>query len=728
MTTFSLRPAQEGDKWAVLEWRNHADVRAVMLTDHIIAKTEHAAWWDKTMLMDQRQILIFCRNEKPVGVVTIYSWEQDKATAWWGFYLNNSALEQAEKTAIWLELEQAVIHYAGKTLKVHELYCESLRQNQLAWKLHQKSGFVECEAPVDATDTAKNVVYMKYVYPENKLDKRQRLYLFASHNTDFLSDTLTKHIKTYTQFPYKIATAEFGRYQLDLLDSKNSDMNDASSCYAFIERIEDFFPDIYTLPTEESLLETEQRMLQYLAFIKNIAQRGNRVFVADFAIQKGFPFSTSEQLSDSKIQRLIQEWNNKLYMMKTNNLVEVIPYSQIIKRAGQSFSNKYWYMARAPFSIQFLEAYSQALIGTIFAANALSARVLVLDLDNTLWKGIIGDDGKEGISLGGDYPGNIYKDLQSLFLTLKSRGILLTICSKNTEEVALDAIETHPEMRLRAKDFVSYRINWEPKSQNIQALSKELNLGLSSFCFIDDNPVERAEVRRNAPDVFVPELPEDPAEWFQYLCNLPELCVAQVSESDKRRSELYKQRVDIQNAQTEFVDRESFIKSLGMEVCVEELNSDNFDRTHQLFNKTNQFNTTTTRYSKEQLNEWMRASDHQVLHVRSKDKYSKEYEGVAALVIVKQDNRWVIDNFVMSCRVMGRDIEHVIISKLILLASESSQESVVGRFIASSKNMPVRELYKSNHFVLDDNEQWVFEFAQQSLPSESNLMTLNWKA
>lgn len=728
MTTFNLRPAQDSDKWAVLEWRNHSDVRAVMLTDHVISKAEHSAWWDKTMLMEQRQILIFCRDENPVGVVTIYSWEKDNATAWWGFYLNNGALEQAERTTIWLELEQAVINYANEILKVHELYCESLRKNQLAWKLHQKSGFVECNAPEDATDTAKNVVYMKYIYPENMVDKRNRLYLFASHNTDFLSDTLKKTIKGYSQFPYQVTTAEFGRYQLDLLDSQQTDINDESSCYVFIERIEDFLPDIYTLPTEEALLQAEQRVLQYLSFIKNIAQRGNRVFIADFAIQKSFPYSISEQLSDSKIQRLVQEWNNALYELKAGNLIEIVPYSQIIKRVGQSFSDKYWYIARAPFSIQFLEAYSQALIGTIFASRALSARVLVLDLDNTLWKGIIGDDGKNGISLGGDYPGNIYKDLQSLFLTLKSRGILLTICSKNTEEIALDAIATHPEMHLRVKDFVSHRINWDPKSQNIHSLSKELNLGLSSFCFIDDNPVERAEVRRNAPDVFVPELPEDPAEWYQYLCNLPELCVAQVSESDKRRSELYKQRVDIQNAQTDFVDRSSFIKSLEIEVCVEELNSENFERTHQLFNKTNQFNTTTTRYSKEQLSEWMAALDYQILHVRSKDKYSKEYEGVAALVIVKQNEYWVIDNFVMSCRVMGRDIEHAILSKLIILASESTQNSVVGRFVASSKNMPVRELYKNNQFILHNSEQWVFEFGKQSVPQESNLMTLNWKA
>ena len=728
MTKFSLRPAQENDKWTVLEWRNHPDVRSVMFTDHPISRKEHSAWWDKTMRTEQRQILIFCRNEESVGVVTIYAWEKEQATAWWGFYLNNSVLEQADKTTVWLELENAVINYARHALKVYELYCETLRDNELAWKLHEKSGFVECDIPKDATTTSKNVLYMKYTYPENKIDKRNKLYLFASHNTGFLSDILKKQVETYSQFPYQVATAEFGRYQFDLLDCNDTDINNSSSCYAFIERIEDFFADIYTLPVEEALIQTEERVLQYISFVKRIAKRGHSVFVADFAIQKDFPFSIGERLSSSKINQLVQGWNNALYALKSDNLIEVIPYAHAIKQAGQSFSNKYWYIARAPFSLQFLDAYARTLIGSIFAANALSARVLVLDLDNTLWKGIIGDDGKDGIAIGGDYPGNIYKELQSLFLTLKSRGILLSICSKNTEEVALEAIDTHSEMRLRLKDFVSHRINWEPKSQNIHSLSKELNLGLSSFCFIDDNPVEREEVRLNAPNVFVPELPTDPAEWYQFICNLPELYVSQVSETDRRRSELYKQRVKIQNAQTEFVDRASFIKSLDMKVCVEELNTKNFDRTHQLFNKTNQFNTTTMRYSKEQLSDWIDASEYQVLHVRSKDKYSEEYEGVAALVIVKKNNSWIIDNFVMSCRVMGRDIEHAILSKLIMLAYDSKQESVVGRFVASSKNMPVVDLYKKNQFLLNDDGNWIFEFSQQNVPLESNLMSLNWKA
>jgi UDP-4-amino-4,6-dideoxy-N-acetyl-beta-L-altrosamine N-acetyltransferase len=725
MTKYNIRVAQESDKWMVLDWRNHEEVRAVMLTDHVIGREEHSAWWDKTMQMAERQILIFERNEVPVGVVTIYAWDQEKATAWWGFYLDSANLDQSDKTAVWLELEQKVIQYAGSTLKVYELYCESLRTNQLAWTLHQKCGFVECQVPHDASATAKDVVYMKYIYPENKVDRRPALYLFASHNTDFLSDILEKQSVVYPQFPYQIKTCEFGRYQFDLRDPENHELNSTEACYFFLERIEDFFPDIYISPTEGSLLQAEGRVGEYLSFIQQIASRGNRVFVADFALQKNFPYTIEEQLTGSSISMLIQEWNKALYELKKTNVVNVLPYAQLLNRVGGSFSNKYWYMARAPFSIQCLEAYSTAIIGSVFASHSLSARALILDLDNTLWKGIIGDDGMDGITLGGDYPGNIYKELQSLFLALKERGILLAICSKNTEEVAMEAIEMHPEMRLRKKDFVSWRINWDPKSSNIQELAAELNLGVQSLCFIDDNPVERAEVRRSVPGIFVPELPEDPADWYQFICQLPELWLPQINESDKRRAELYKKRVDIKKAEASFTDRSAFLTSLEMDIKVEALSDSNFERTHQLFNKTNQFNTTTKRYSKEQLKNWGLSDDVSVLHVKSKDKYAKEHEGVAALIVLKQGDEWIIDNFVMSCRVMGRDIEHALIKKLLYVAKQANIKSVVGRYIPSAKNQPVAKLYENNQFALE-GENWRFDLEITPLPQESSEMVLNW--
>ncbi|WED26858.1 UDP-4-amino-4,6-dideoxy-N-acetyl-beta-L-altrosamine N-acetyltransferase [Vibrio sp. DW001] len=728
MKNYRIRPAVEADKWMVLEWRNHQDVRSVMLTDHLISKDEHSGWWDKTMQMKEREILVFESNDKPVGVVTIYERDIKSATAWWGFYLDNANLDQSERTSVWLELEQAVIGYADKTLKLHELYCESLKDNQLAWILHRKCGFTKCQAPDSATETGKEVVYMKYEYPHNRIDSRASLYLFASHNTDFLADKLRRECEIYPQFPYQVKQSEFGRYMLDLLDPNNRELNVDDAAYLFIERVEDFYPDIYTTSTYDALISIEERVTQYIEFIAQLASsRKNPIYVADFSLQKGYPHTLSERLSGSELDSLIATWNQRLYQLVAENGIHIIPYSDQIRRHGSasSFSNKFWYVARAPFSAQYLQAYSKAIIGSVMASNVLTARALVLDLDNTLWGGIIGDDGMEGIALGGDYPGNIYRDLQSLFLSLKEKGILLTVCSKNTESVALEAIEKHTNMRLRKDDFVTWRINWESKASNIQALAQELNLGESSLCFIDDNPVERAEVRRHLPNVFVPELPEDPAEWFEFISQLPELWVASVNDSDKRRAELYKKRVNIKKAESSFGDRESFLKSLEMEARLESLNADNFDRTYQLFSKTNQFNTTTTRYSKEQLKAYSDSENSMVIHVKTKDKYSSDFEGVAALVVHITESLWTIDNFVMSCRVMGRDIEKAILSKLLEKAMQSGVQQVEGRFIASKKNMPVESLYSTNSFQ-KANEKWLFSLTQDNIQSYDQIIKSDW--
>ncbi len=711
----------------ILEWRNHPEVRNVMLSDRLITPEEHSQWW-MNLELDDRCVLIVQKDQLPLGVILFNRIDHVSRTAWWGFYLDNDSLNQAQKMEAWLEIEQIVIDYASNELKLFELYGDVVEENQAVWSLHQRFGFVECEAPASAVKTTKNVRYMKYQFSDNKPDGRPSLFLFASHNTDFLAETLKKESELYSQFPYKVEHAEFGRYRFDLLDATNRQMNSRDACYLFIERIEDFFPSVDCLPIEDVLIALESRISEYLSFIRQIATRGQRVYVADFSIQKNFPNSIEERLSHSKLNQIVDRLNASVYALADENLIEVLPYSHLLQSVGQSFSNKFWYMARSPFSIECLEAYSQMIIGVILASHALSARALVLDLDNTLWQGVIGDDGKEGIALGGDYPGNIYKELQSLFLALKDRGILLTICSKNTEAIAIDAIENHPEMRLRSKDFTSYRINWSPKSQNIRQLAEELNLGVQSLCFIDDNPAEREEVRLNVPGVFVPELPEDPTQWYQFICRLPELYVAKVSESDKRRAELYQTRLNVQQAQASFSDRKEFIKSLEMEVSIDKLDSSNFERTFQLFTKTNQFNTTTNRYSREQLLEWQSSQRKKVLHVRLKDKYSSEFEGVGALVISVQGSKWIIENFVMSCRVMGRDVEYAIIEKLMLVARSEGAQSVSGLYVRSLRNAPVEKLYLNSGFSKTSNDEWVFDLTLLLSSDQSELMKIIWSA
>ncbi|MEZ9909364.1 HAD-IIIC family phosphatase [Vibrio sp. 10N.261.51.A3] len=724
--TYSVREATNDDKWTVLKWRNHLEVRAVMLTNHIIQEEEHSKWWNNTMSSDDRKLLVLESENVPIGLIIFNRINTDVRTAWWGFYLDNASLDGQKKTIAWMEAEKAALHYAGTILKLHEIYGDVVEGNDGVWLLHKKFGFIECPLPPGAESTQRNVRYIKHVWPENSPILKPDLYLFASHNTDFLLDFLNKKQELYAVFPYKAQKSNFGQYNLDLLNDKDLKTNDPSAVYCFIERIEDLLLSIYEPITETSMLSAETRIEEYILFITSIAKRGNKVFVADFAIQKSFPLSGSEKESNSKLKNIVEKWNARLYALKQTGIVEVLPYSHLVSSEGQSFSDKYWYLARGPFNSEFLNQYSQVIVGSILSSNSLTARVLVLDLDNTLWKGVIGDDGIDGISLGGDYPGNIYKDLQSLFLSLKERGFLLSICSKNTKSVALEAIESHPEMLLKQNDFVSWKINWSPKSSNIKELSSELNLGLQSFCFIDDNPAERAEVRANTPDVFVPELPEDPAEWYQFISKLPELYVQQVNESDKRRAELYKKRVDIKRTETSFTDRVEFLKSLEIKVIVENINNDNFDRTLQLFSKTNQFNTTTTRYTKQQLIDWRVSDSKKILHVKAQDKYSKDFEGVAALVLYLEDDVCIIDNFVMSCRVMGRDIEKAIISKLINYSFENGFYKLVGSFKPSNKNIPVKDLYEDCGFIHQDGE-WVYEVSEGNLPPESEITSIDWK-
>lgn len=705
---YSIRPVTQDDKDIVLCWRNHPDVRAMMLSSEVISPEIHDSWWNNTLKNPERQILIFERENKPLGVITIYAWNSQEKTAWWGFYLNSSALSNNEKITVWLALEQAVIAYAENTLSIYELYCESLRKNILVWQLHKRCGFIEIDTPTEATQTDKSVIYMKYVFAKNKPDLRPALYLLSSYNADFLTSTVIKLSNQYPQFPYQFKSTAFGQYQLWLLDEDNS-LSDKFGALFFAERLEDFFPTIHEQTTTENIATLNNAINEYLNFIKLIKSKypAQKIYISDFFIQKNFPHSLLDRYQNANINKWLSAINLQLINFANDIDATIIPYASTIVQHGskKSWADKYWYLARNPFSYDFLNDYSQTIIGTILASHSRTMKALVLDLDNTLWHGVIGDDGIDGISLGGDYPGNIYKDLQAFFLALKQNGILLTICSKNTESIALDAINTHPDMVLQESDFVIWKINWQPKSENIRALAEELNIGIDSLCFIDDNPVERNEVRLNLPNVFVPELPSDPASWLGFLAQLPEFYQLSINDADRRRAELYKQRVVATQATNQFSNREDYLKSLNMKLSLEPLSEKNFDRVHQLFNKTNQFNTTTTRYSKEQLRAFQQADDYSIIHVKLSDKYQTEAEGIAALVIQNKVDRWHINNFVMSCRVMGREVESAIIDAIVEQANQQKTCALIGHFLASEKNMPVADLYYRLGFEQQDG-QW----------------------
>jgi FkbH-like protein len=717
MGDYTIRLADDKDKDRILSWRNHDDVRGVMLSSHCITKGEHDSWWGSTMEREDRRILIVLKNNIPLGVITIYGYKGEKKSAWWGFYIDNKSVpSSSDRLEVWLALEDLVIVYARDVLKVSELFCESMKSNEVILAMHKRFGFSECAPPDDSTYTTKSVTYMKMGFPENLTEQGRRIFFLSSYNADFLVNTFKNALGQYNVLNLIVSDIAFGQYKYALYDDEHTINIHDNDLLVFCERIEDLIGDFYSIVALESYSNIELVVEDYMQLIAKATSihPEREIYVLDFSYHKPFSFSLEESSITSKLHKKIDEINKKLHDFCRELGVIIIPYKHILSQYGAltAYSDKYWYMARSPFSVGFMETLSNTIIGTILASKSLAARVMVLDLDNTLWKGIIGDDGIDGIHVGGDYPGNIYRDLQSFFKSLSQRGVLLCICSKNTEAVALEAIEKHPGMILKDSDFVAMRINWGEKSENIRSLAEELNLGLSSFCFIDDNPVERQGVRDSIPSIFVPELPEDPASWYQFISTLPELTLNDVGAADKKRVSLYKQRTAFVNEEKKFTDKRAFLRSLAIEIQIQELNDGNLYRVHQLFNKTNQFNTSTIRYTRAQLKEFSESASSHVFHVISRDKYTKEFEGVASLVIKERNAHWEIENFVMSCRVMGRSLENAIINFLSIKARLSGFKKMEGRFVATDRNMPVADLYEKLGFVFDkDGGNWIKDIA-----------------
>lgn len=718
MKAYTLRPINEQDKARILAWRNHPDVRAVMLTNHIITEQEHEDWWQRSAQQDDLIRLIVEQDNQPVALVNFHDIRQQERSAYWGFYIDNEAVStNSARLELTLVVFEKVLYYAEFKLRFFYLYSDIVLENKSIIALHQRYGFSYSVAPKSIHSDVKNIIYMRKIFEKNM---SRNVYFLCRYHPENLLVAYEAQLKHYARLNLRVERVAFAQYPIVLHDTTHCINQRSDDILVFCDRVEDLLDDVYATADSVDVQRLNAALDSYLDLIQYAveAHPSREVYVFDFAWIKPRHI-TLVQASAIQDEAELRSLNQRLYDACAKLGVVCLPYAFCLQALGgeSAFSQKYWYLARMPFSQGFAERLATQLVATQLAQHALNARVLVLDLDNTLWRGVIGDDGLSGIQLGGDYPGNVYKDLQSLFKSLSQKGFLLTLCSKNTESVALEAINLHPEMVLREQDFVAMEINWQSKADNIKALAETLNLGLQSFCFIDDNPLERAEIRQALPEVFVPELPVDIADWYAYLCRLPELMLVDVHDSDRRRQALYRQRALVHQVETSYVDKAAFIKILQIEVRLETMSSANFARCHQLFTKTNQFNTTTLRYTSAQLKAFARSTDTQVWYVVSRDKYTPEYEGVAALVVSQQAEQWCIENFVMSCRVMGRSIERAVINRLAALAQQQGVRRLCGRFIASERNQPVADLYTDMGFMWQPQSGlWCKTLAQEATP------------
>jgi len=369
-----------------------------------------------------------------------------------------------------------------------------------------------------------------------------------------------------------------------------------------------------------------------------------------------------------------------------------------------------WFESKQPCSPALMVEFAREAAHLIASLKRAPKKVLVLDLDNTLWGGVVADDGLEGIELGDTSPrGEAFKAFQKYIVSLKQRGVLLAVCSKNDLAKAAEPFEKHPEMMLRMEDFVSFKANWEPKPDNLRQMAAELNLGLDSFAFVDDNPAEIEIVRQFAPAVAVILLGPDPSAYVAQLQDSRWFEPKSITAEDAERTSQYRSEVQRKELQASITDMDAYLESLAMEAVISEFMPVDVPRLSQLINKSNQFNLTTRRRSEADVLAVMNDPDYIGFSMRLKDRFGDH--GLISLVIgEKTGDTMKIDTWLMSCRVLKRQVEEEVLNELARLARNRNCTRLEGIYLPTAKNEMVRDFYGRMGFTLTAESETKREF------------------
>lgn len=374
-----------------------------------------------------------------------------------------------------------------------------------------------------------------------------------------------------------------------------------------------------------------------------------------------------------------------------------ISYVQNLYGRKRFHDEKLYCLAKMPFSTEILPAAAREVVSILKAATARFKKCVVLDLDQTLWGGIIGDDGLEGIQIGELGLGHAFREFQSWLKELTKRGIILAVCSKNDEDIAKEPFLKHPEMILRLEDFAAFVANWEDKADNIRKIADTLNLGMDSFVFIDDNPFERNLVRSMLPEVAVPELPEDPALYLSYLKEQNLFETVSYSEADQERTRQYREEAGRASLKQQFATYEEYLEHLGMTAEAKPFDAFHIPRIAQLSQRSNQFNLRTVRYTEEEAASLAGDDGYITLYFTLKDKFG-DHGLISIVVMKKEEDTLFVENWLMSCRVLKRTMEAFVVNTMLEEAKKAGAARVIGEYIRTPKNGMVEHLYEEMGF------------------------------
>ncbi|MFH1606873.1 MAG: HAD-IIIC family phosphatase [Nanoarchaeota archaeon] len=522
----------------------------------------------------------------------------------------------------------------------------------------------------------------------------------------------------------EIFIGEYNQYNQEILD-------DNSKLYRFKpdliilfidtqSLLGDMFFDYYSLSEENKDNLMKNKIIQIKLLMNKISRNLNcKIVLHNFEVPINSPLGIIDNKQRLGFIEFVKNINSKISgYFKENNQIFIFDYDLFCSKWGKKniIDYKMYYFGDIKINFEYLPKLCEEYIAYIKPLMSLTKKCIVLDLDNTLWGGIIGEDGLEGIKLGPTSEGRPFLEFQKYILSLFNRGIILAINSKNNPEDALNVLKNHPYMILKEKHFASIKINWNDKISNMKAIAKEINIGLDSLVFFDDDKLNREMIKTALPNVKVVNLPEDSSLYLKTLMELDDFNSFYFSEEDKKKGKMYADQRKRQELSKTTTDITKYLKALEMIVTIEKATSFTIPRISQLTQKTNQFNMTTKRYMEEDVKKNSDNKDFLVFSIKLEDKFGDN--GITGVAIVEKKNKvWVIDSFLLSCRIIGRQVEETMLAYIIEEAKKENVKTLIGEFITTKKNIPAKDFYKKNGFKLiektNELQKWQYKTNQK---------------
>jgi len=552
----------------------------------------------------------------------------------------------------------------------------------------------------------------KIIKPRD-LGKKLRVAFLASSTINGFEETMRvkcfqkgidciTYVADYNQYNQEILNQDSGLYQFKpditflILDTRHI--------------LGEHFFSWYSVPYDDrpKIIDTKVSEIQNICntFQKNF---DSKLVITSLQIPNYSPYGINEESTLRSLKEVVYAINNELLQWKKFGNIFIYDFNEFVRKFGEKniFNYKQFFSGDIKISTEYIPKFINELMGYIYAVTGTTKKCIVLDLDNTLWGGIVGEDGFDNIKLGDNPVGRSFVEFQKRLLALNQRGIILAVNSKNNFNDAIEVIQKHPNMILREDNFACVKINWDDKSVNLQKISEELNIGLDSMIFFDDDPINQEYVRESLPEVLVVNLPKDSSQYSQIITEMKEFDVLKITEEDTKRGEMYLGQKKRKELEGKIGDFNEFLKQMDIVVNVKKADSYSIPRISQLTLKTNQFNLTTKRYQEEEIAKFSSLDNKIVECVQVSDKFGDN--GITGTYIVekKNDDEWIIDTFLLSCRIMGRGVEEIMMNQIIEKAKLSGIKRLKGKFIPTSKNKPAENFYEKLGFK-KENEFWVF--------------------